>query len=302
MKQSKNKERRGTVDAVKKERVKITKTSLNAQANKLLIALFTVLCVASCLWVWMLGRKAQQVVTVAMSGKNLYKNEQVTDLNTQFKQYDMTEIEYEKYAPVDENGVPVQRIVLWNQIGEKTGLFMAYFVPQEVVIMHNMFTDQRVKNTDTVLYAFPGKEILPLELGTTYLTNFKTYLETGDKINIECTYTETSKVLKAEAIGKETYTSSDYEDVDQIYTDTVFENIQIADILNSDGESVLDLNEEYQQLTLQQQAAYDDDEDYQERLEPKTILLALTPQEKRQYYKYLAKDGEFRMSLPQRTQ
>jgi hypothetical protein len=179
---------------------------------------------------------------------------------------------------------------------------MAYFVPQEVVIMNNMFTGERVKNTDTVLYAFPGKEILPLTLGTDYLTNFKTYLQTGDKINIECTYKEITKVLKAEALGKESYSTNDYEDVEQIYTDTVFENIQIADILNGAGESVLDLNEEYQQLTLQQQAAYDDDEDYQKRLEPRTILLALTPQEKRQYYKYLAKDGEFRMSLPQRTE
>ena len=40
MKQSKNKERRGTGDIAKKEKTKITKTSLNAHANKLLILLF----------------------------------------------------------------------------------------------------------------------------------------------------------------------------------------------------------------------------------------------------------------------
>ena len=304
MKQSKNKERRGTVDIAKKEKTKINKTSLNAHANKLLILLFTVLCVAACLWVWMLGRRAQQVVTVVMSGKNLYKNEQITDLGTQIKAYDMTEIEFEKYCPQDNNGVQVQRIIRWDQKDTLQGAFVSYFVPQEVVLMWDMFTGERIKNTDTVLYEFPGKEILPLELGTTYLKNFRTYLETGDKINIECTYTEKTRVLKQEAIesGRTSFISSDYEEIEQVYTDSVFENIQIADILNSDGDSVLDLTMEYNNLTLAQQARYDDYEKYQQRLEPQTILLALTPQEKRQYYKYLAKGGTFRMSLPQRTE
>lgn len=276
-----------------------SKTNVNNHKGSFLIVISLILTVLACVWVLMLGKKAEATVPVCMSAKDLYKNEQITDLNSQVKQYDMTELEYLKYTRTEGN-TEYRRIIPASDMSLLTGLYMAYYVPMEHVLEYDMFVTSKVENSDTVLYAYPGKEIVSLQLGTSDLSAFKTFLTTGDRINIECTYTESIRVYEdAEGVAE---VNRNYEDVEQFYTVPVFTNIQIADILNSDGDSVLDLKAEYDGLTIFEQASLDADETYQEKLEPSTILLALTPQEKREYYKYLSKGGTFRMSLPQRTE
>jgi hypothetical protein len=276
-----------------------SKTNINSHKKSFLILICAVIAVAAIVWVMLLGRKAEATVTVCMSAKDLYKNEQITDLNTQVKAYDMAEIEYLKYT-VDSSNSEYRRIVTWDEVNYLLGYYMAYYVPIEHVLEYDMFVASKIENSDTVLYAYPGKEIVSLQLGTSDLSAFKAFLTTGDRINIECTYTESVRVY---AEGSDEYSSNkEYEDVEQFYTVPVFTNIQIADILNSDGDSVLDIQAEYNDLTIFEQAELDEDSNYQKKLEPSTILLALTPQEKREYYKYLSKGGTFRMSLPQRTE
>lgn len=275
-----------------------SKTNVNNHKGSFLIIISLIITVLLCVWVLMLGKKAEASIAVCMSAKDLYKNEQITDLSSQVKSYDMTELEYLKYTRTEGN-TTYRRIVTWDEVNSLSGMYMAYYVPLEHVLEYDMFVKSKVENSDTVLYAYPGKEIVSLQLGTSDLSSFKTFLTTGDRINIECTYTETIRVYED---AENTSSNRDYEDVEQFYTVPVFTNIQIADILNSDGDSVLDLKAEYDSLTIFEQASLDADESYQERLEPSTILLALTPQEKREYYKYLSKGGTFRMSLPQRTE
>lgn len=288
-------------ESVKSKNPKVTsKTNVNSHKKSLLIIISLIITVLACIWVLMLGKKAEATVAVCMSAKDLYKNEQITDLNSQIKQYDMTEIEYLKYTR-QEGNAEYRRIIPAYEMGYLQGLYMAYYVPIEHVLEYDMFVTSKIENSDTVLYAYPGKEIVSLQLGTSDLSAFKTFLTTGDRINIECTYTETIRVYDNTDVNI-SEVNREYEEVEQFYTVPVFTNIQIADILNSDGDSVLDLKAAYDELTIFEQSALDDDETYQEKLEPSTILLALTPQEKREYYKYLSKGGTFRMSLPQRTE
>lgn len=277
----------------------MSKTNVNSHKKSALIVVCAGIAVASIVWVLSLGKKAEASVDVLMSAKNLYKNEQITDFDSQIKVYSMSELEYNKYA---RQGDPNhQRIIRADNPNVVMGMYMAYYVPVEHVLEYDMFVKSKIENSDTVLYAFPGKEIVSLQLGTGDLTAFKTFLTTGDRINIECTYTENVRVYKDDA-EEAAYGQREYEDVEQFYTVPVFSNIQIADILNSDGDSILDMQAAYNELTIFEQAAYDSDTNYQKKLEPNTILLALTPQEKREYYKYLSKGGTFRMSLPQRTE
>lgn len=277
----------------------LAKTNVNSHKKSALIVVCAGIAVASIVWVLSLGKKAEATMDVCMSAKNLYKNEQITDVSSQVKVYTMSQLEYLKYTR--EGDKEHRRIIPYTEVSNLQGLYMAYYVPIEHVLEYDMFVRSKIENSDTVLYAFPGKEIVSLQLGTGDLTAFKTFLTTGDKINIECTYTENVRVYKD---GEEevAYGQREYEDVEQFYTVPVFTNIQIADILNSDGDSILDMQAAYNELTVFEQAAYDKDTSYQKKLEPSTILLALTPQEKRQYYKYLSKGGTFRMSLPQRTE
>lgn len=274
----------------------MSKTSINSKKKSLLIVILGLIVVVAIVWVLALGKKAEATVDVCMSAKDLYKNEQITNLDTQIKAYPMAEIEYLKYT-TKQGKSETTRIVPWSERDRLYGLYMSYYVPIEHLIEYDMFVSSKVENSDTVLYAFPGKEIVTLQLGTSDLSSFKTFLTTGDKINLECTYTETIKVYTDNGDGSKTS-----EDVEQFYTVPVFTNIQIADILNSQGDSVLDLQAEYNEFTIMEQAALDSDSSYQKKLEPSTILLALTPQEKRVYYKYLSKGGTFRISLPQRTE
>lgn len=277
----------------------LSKTNVNNHKKSFLIIVCAIIAIAAIVWVLLLGKKAEATVEVCMSAKNLYKNEQILDISSQVKAYTMSELEYLKYTR--EGSTTQRRIIPYDEVSLLTGRYMAYYVPLEHVLEYDMFVNSKIENSDTVLYAFPGKEIVSLQLGTGDLSAFKTFLTTGDKINIECTYTENVRVYK-NGSDDTSYGMQDYEDVEQFYTVPVFTNIQIADILNSDGDSVLDLQAEYNELTIFQQSSLDSDSNYQKKLEPSTILLALTPQEKRQYYKYLSKGGTFRLSLPQRTE
>ena len=77
----------------------------------------------------------------------------------------------------------------------------------------------------------------------------------------------------------------------------------VADLLNSDGESVLDLYAQYQEMTVYRQAQLDNDEGWQKAVLPTTLLVALTPEEESAYYDYLSKNQiKFKMSLPQRSE
>jgi hypothetical protein len=77
----------------------------------------------------------------------------------------------------------------------------------------------------------------------------------------------------------------------------------IADLINGSGESILDIYSSYNQMGEVEKAALEESSSWKESVNPSALLVALTPEEKELYYKYLAKDNiEFRVSLPQRTQ
>ena len=77
----------------------------------------------------------------------------------------------------------------------------------------------------------------------------------------------------------------------------------IADLINSTGESILDIYADYRDKTVYQQAQLDASQTFQDSVEPKTLLVALSPDELDRYFYYLSKSQvEFRMSLPQRIE
>ena len=92
-------------------------------------------------------------------------------------------------------------------------------------------------------------------------------------------------------------------DVEVYKTEPVFNSIMIADIINADGGSVLDIYANYNRLTVFQQANMDKSDAFQEQTEPKALLVALSPDEKDSYYRFLSKSNiEFKVSLPQRLE
>jgi len=244
-------------------------------------------------WVYTIGAKAERTVKVAMLATNVYKNQLVT--KEMFKPYDMLQGEFEKYAIIDNKGRKVRRIILWNEIDKIVNSFAAYPLQEGTYAEYRSFIKSRVDNSDNVLYSFPGKEIVPLEIGANELQAFKTFLQPGDRLTIEAIFSQRESANNNNDRGN--------TQVEVFRTENVFTDIMVADLLNAQGESILDIYSSYRDKPVYEQAQLDTSQAFRDRTEPKTLLVALTPEEKDRYYYYLSKSNvKFRVSMPQRVE
>lgn len=266
-----------------------------SKKNTLLIVVIVVTALLIT-WVYTMGRKATETVTVAMTSQAIYKNQQITE--EMLQPYDMVKAEFEKYSIVNNNGNTTRRILLWEERGKVIGAFAAYPLQANTLVEFRSLYKSRVDNSDSVLYSYPGKEIVSLDVDQSALQTFKTFLEPGDRVTITAIYTEDEQVQVDDGYGgmvKETVTTTREE--------TVFQDIIVADLLNSSGDSILDIYADYNGRSVIDQAKLDASTSFQDSVEPSDLIVALTPEEKSLYYYYLAKQGvEFRMSLPQRVE
>lgn len=277
-------------------RIKATKPDKNNSRKNILLLIVLAVTVALILWVYSIGKKAEQTVSVVMLAENVYKNETITE--SMLKEYQMLAGEFEKYAVVNEDGSKKRRILRWDERKLIINTFAAYPLQTDTVAMYDNFIKSRTDNSDTVLYSYPGKNIVTLAVGDTDLKSFKTFLQPGDRVNITAIFSSKSNVAVEDGTGNTTK-----ESVDIFRQEVVFNDIMVADLLNSDGESILDKYASYNEKTVYQQASLDASESWKESVEPSTLIVALTPEEETRYYEYLSKsDVEFHMSLPQRAQ
>lgn len=276
--------------------LRLEKPAVNSLKRNMLIVLVVVITVLLIGWVYTLGKKAEETVTVVMLNQNVYKNQLITE--DMLKPYDMLKAEFEKYAVIDKGGQKTRRLVLWEEVDKVINTFAAYPLQKDTILEYRSLIKSRIDNSDNVLYSFPGKEIVPLEVGYNELQAFKTFLKPGDRLNIEAIFSENKTITK-----KDEYGSDVTAEVEVYKTETVFKDIMIADLLNNAGESVLDIYSWYNDLSVYEQAELDNNPSFQERVEPTTLLVALTPEEKDRYYYYLSKDNiKFRVSMPQRVE
>lgn len=246
-------------------------------------------------FVYSMGKKAENTVTVAMLSQNVYKNQVITE--SMLEPYEMLEGEFEKFALVDSNGTKKRRVILWDERGLILNSFAAYPLKANTYAEYRDFVKSRIDNSDNVLYSYPGKEIVPLEIEGNELQAFKTFLQPGDKLNIEAVFTQRETVVEDDGYGGQSR-----QQVEVVRTENLFTDIMIADLLNSKGDSILDIYADYKEKTVWQQNALDNSQEFADSVVPKTLLVALTPEEKDRYYYYLSKQAvEFKASMPQRV-
>lgn len=273
-----------------------TKSEKNNSKKSFLLLIIVAITVVLILWVYTMGAKAEQTVSVIMLAEPVYKNEVITE--SCLKEYQMIKAEFEKYAVVNENGTKRRRIMLWDERDQIINTFAAYPLQTDTIAMYNNFIKSRTNNSDTVMYSFPGKNILSLKTGEKDLQSFKTFLQPGDRVNITAIYQNKERVFVVDDEG-----NRQQETVDTFREESVFTDIMVADLLNSQGKSILDIYASYNEQTVYQQAYLDSNEAWLTSVEPDTLLVALTPEEEIRYYKFLSKSNvEFYMSLPQRVE
>lgn len=280
----------------KRNESKVYNTSLNKSKNLIPTIAVGAITALVIVWVAITGRKAEETVSVVMVKNPMYKNEVMTEDN--MMEYKMIRAEFEKYSIKRDDGTVYQRLLLWKDREKAVNTFAAYPIQKETLLETRSLIVSRVDNTDSVLYSFPAKEIVELSVGGSELNSFKTFLQPGDRVNVDAIFTERITKQKDDGFGGTTT-----EDVEVSKTEPVFTGIMIADIINGQGQSVLDIYQKYNSATVQEQVALDSSDEFREKTEPKTLLIALTPDEKDRYYQYLSKSGStFRISLPQRVE
>lgn len=269
------------------------KNSSNKNFAVIVVALITAVLI---FWVYTMGMKAEQTVSVVMWAEPIYKNEVITE--SMVKEYKMLKGEYEKYAITTDDGTKSRRIPLWDERYQIINKFAAYPLQQDTVVMAQDIISSRVDNSDTIMYSYPGKDIVKLDVGSSDLDSFKTFLQPGDRVNITAIYTDEETVNSTDQYGNQ-----QSQQVETIKEETPFQDIVVADLINGSGQSILDIYQSYNDATSYEQAEMDASDTFKESVTPSAILVALTPEEKSQYYKYVSKQNiKFQMSLPQRTQ
>ena len=272
----------------------IARPGTNQMKRWIMLGTIIVVALGLILWVASIGKKAEAKIQVVMLAKDVYKNQSIDE--TMIKPYSMVLAEYEKYAIKDDNGTLKRRIVAWSERDKILGAFSAYPLQTDTLAMYRNFIKSRVDNSDSVLYSFPGKDITRLNISNEEMEAFKTFLKPGDRLNIECTYID--KVYEEVVDG---YGQKQKQEYEVFKSETLFGDILVADLLNTTGESVLDMYTVYKQLPITQQAQLDRDKAYKERTTPKTLLAALTPEEKERYFYFLSKNNvSFKATMPQR--
>lgn len=273
-----------------------SKPMINKSKKTGFLAIIILITALLIVWVFSMGRKATESVTVIMTTQSIYKNQQITE--SMIQPYDMLKGEFEKYSIVQSNGTTARRLLLWDERNKVIGSFAAFPIQANVTPDYRSFYNSRIDNSDSVMYSFPGKEIVSLDVAEGDLQTFKTFLQPGDRVTITGVYTEEETVEVDRGDGFKTS-----ERVVSYRSETLFEDIIVADLLNDAGDSILDIYEDYNGKTVQQQAALDASTAFKDSVEPRSLLVALTPEEKDSYYYYLSKGNiEFKMSLPQRIE
>ena len=268
----------------------------NQSKKNLYLAFIIIITALLILWVYSMGRKAEDTVTVVMLKDNVYKNQVITE--NMLQPYEMLVGEFEKFAVVNKNGVKTRRILLWDERDMIINSFAAYPLKANTYAEVRDFIKSRVDNSDNVLYSFPGKDIIKLDIATQDLQAFKTFLQPGDRLNISAVYSTTETILEDDGYG-----GTIKNTVESFKTEDVFRDIMLADLLNSNGESILDIYASYKDMTVYEQANLDASQSFKESVTPVSLLVALTPEEKERYYYFSGKSQvEFKASLPQRVE
>lgn len=278
------------------QKVRSTNPDKKNSQRSLLLAVVVAVTAVLIVWVYMMGRKAEETISVVMWAEPIYKNEVITE--SMLEEYQMLKGEFDKYAVEQSDGTKKRRIVLWDERDKIINTFAAYPLQRDTVALINDVAKSRTDNSDSVLYSFPGKNIVTLDAGEDQLEAFKTFLQPGDRVNVTAIFKVEETVAQDDGFG-----TIEKVNVEIFKEETVFKDVMIADLLNSKGDSILDLYASYNAMTVYQQSQRDASDSWKEETTPDKLLLALTPEEESSYYQYLSKDSvQFKMSLPQRSE
>lgn len=211
--------------------------------------------------------------------------------------YEMYYKEFSQYGTQQfSDGSTRSTIIRWSDRDLVTGTrYAAYYMRQGTVLFWDAtLKDQARKNS--YLYSMDG-ELLNINMNTT--DDFGDMVVPGDSLNIRAGYTKVNYDLPSEEKYQLSMTQGTAS-TDPIETEVIeplFSEVQVLDMLNSDGESIFDIYYEYVAMSKEQQAAALQNEDFLKSVEPKNILLEVTAEEVEHYMEMESAGAKYQLTL-----
>ena len=232
-----------------------TKANNVARARNRLIGIIVALAVVVfvCILTAISTAEAKKTITVVRikDSAPLSANAMITE--DMVEPYDMYYKEFNNYGTVSFNdGTKRSTIVRWADRDLVVGVrYAAYYMRQgSVLFWDSTLKDQTRKNS--YLYTMDG-ELLNISMNT--VESFGDMVVPGDTLNIRASYTKTNYDLPSEEKYK--LDNSQSEGTDPVETEVIeplFSEVQILDMLNSDGKSIFDIYYDYISMSKQEQA------------------------------------------------
>lgn len=287
-----------------KEKVKFSKETFTKYSTKIILLLTIIFYISLTAINIRSYLITQNTIPVIMLKTPVVRNQMITA--DKLDKYNMTEKEFYRYGLEQSKAGITNRLIKYTKENIETltqakePVFYAYSKKANDLLMWEDCIPTYQDKTRMFLYKYPGKNIIELTVSGSNLNTFKKILNVGDRINIKCLYKKTLSTAVVRSSVKRKSTSETYFDFDLLQIDDLFTNIAIADILNSNGESILDYNEYVNNLPTSEKLELIQTEEYKRNIKAATLMLAVTPTEENLYNIYRKKDGAtFLISLPQ---
>lgn len=243
-------------------------------------------------------RKTISVVRIK-NNKAIAANTLITD--DMVEEYPMYYKEFQQYGTMQfSDGSTRGTIVKWQDRDNILGYrYAAYYLRGGTVLFYDQtIKDQTRKNS--YLYNMSG-ELLNIQMNTT--EDFGDMVVPGDTLNIRAHYTKTIYNLPTEEEYKLALAEGNASNngIQKEYNDMLFSEVQILDMLNSNGQSIFDIYYDYIASTKEQQAILLKDDSFLDSVKPASILLECTAEEVEHYMEMEANNATYQMTLLPRT-
>ena len=257
-----------------------TKNKAKFSSQILIIALLIIGVIGVVAVNWWTSRDMRDIVEVAVFKSNVAQNAYISA--GMIDKMEMTTADYKKAAIVRmSDGTERRQIVLYQDAKKAlVGKYAANYVRMNTPVYYDAVTTEYTKS-NSYLYQMDGTELLKIDVDP---KQFGDILVPGDKLNIRITYDDTTYKIISETDYLQ-LSEDERANLQSVITRTelMFSEVTVLDMLNGDGESIFDKYYALMSLPESQQRAKIADSKFQKSIEPKCVLIAVTPEEAERY-------------------
>ena len=229
---------------------------------------------------WWSSRDMRDTVEVAVFNTNVAQNAYINA--SMITKQEMTTADYKRSAIVKmSDGTERRQIVLYQDAQNAlVGKYAANYIRANTPIYYDAVTTEYTKS-NSYLYQMDGTELLKIDVDP---KQFGDILVPGDKLNVRITYDETKyKILSEKDYLKLTDAERESLVTTTSVTELMFSEVTVLDMLNASGESIFDKYYALMSMPEAQQKKKFADDNFKTSIEPKCILIAVTPEEAERY-------------------